>query len=284
MQLLWKKFKRNQLEANIDECGIEIGAPNTGYHYKVTKCAVLHIVMSGKGTFVYDGQTHHLKQGDLFLLQRGMTVHYYASSDTPWIYYWVGFSGKVALEYLNRTRLVDTAVVQKCDTTSIAKIIERMCETAKNYSVKHSDDIRHMQDLYQLLHTLYRTFPKKFESQPKEMYTNVLEAIRYINRNYMHPITIAQVAQHVNVSRSYLYKLFKQNIDQSPKNYLIQLRMFQAAKLLRETSLQSQEIADKVGYKDPLMFSKAFKTFFGMNPTAYRQKHLKQTTYFDILH
>ncbi|WP_373408331.1 hypothetical protein [Staphylococcus pseudintermedius] len=37
MQLLWKMFKKNQFEANIDECGIEIGTPHGGYQYEVTK-------------------------------------------------------------------------------------------------------------------------------------------------------------------------------------------------------------------------------------------------------
>ena len=273
MQLLWKKFKKRHIDANIDECGIEIGTPNTGYQYGVSKSAVLHVVMSGSGTFTYDGITHHLQAGDLFLLRRGMHVHYQSSLDDPWIYYWVGFSGQLTIDYLSRTQLADTPVIQDVDTTAVSHLVEQMCHTARDYSVESADDIQHMRELFDLLYTLYQIAPKPFQQQENEMYSNVREAIRFMNRSYMHPITIEQVARHVNMSRSYLYKIFKRNLDQSPQSYLMQLRMFQAAKLLKETSLQSQEIAMRVGYKEPLMFSKAFKKFFGINATTYRHKH-----------
>ncbi|AVQ33728.1 AraC family transcriptional regulator [Staphylococcus muscae] len=271
MQLLWKKFKKQYIEANIDECGIEVGTPHTGYEYQVTKHAVLHVVMSGSGTFSYNGQTHFLETGDIFLLQRGMNVNYTASLDDPWIYYWVGFSGQLVNDYLNRTQLIDNPVITHTDTSTISKLVERMCYTAQSYTIEQSDDIQHMSDLYNLLYALYQVSPKKFDQQEAGIYENVREAIRYMNRFYMQAITIEQVARHVNISRSYLYKLFKQNLDQSPQSYLMQLRMSQAAKLLHETSLQSKEIAARVGYHEPLMFSKAFKKFFGVTPTMYRK-------------
>lgn len=54
-------------------------------------------------------------------------------------------------------------------------------------------------------------------------------------------------------------KCLKKHIDQSPQHYLIHIRMYHASQLFKETDLQSQEIADRVGYKDPLLFSRAFK-------------------------
>ncbi|MEM5613395.1 hypothetical protein AAHB43_00600 [Staphylococcus pseudintermedius] len=63
MQLLWKMFKKNQFEANIDECGIEIGTPHGGYQYEVTKPAVLHIVMSGTGTLYIQSKEVYIETG-----------------------------------------------------------------------------------------------------------------------------------------------------------------------------------------------------------------------------
>nr|WP_274596324.1 helix-turn-helix transcriptional regulator [Staphylococcus delphini] len=94
-----------------------------------------------------------------------------------------------------------------------------------------------------------------------------------MNDNYMHAISINDVAKHVNVSRSYLYKMFIKHIDQSPQHYLIHIRMYHASQLFKETDLQSQEIADRVGYKDPLLFSRAFKKHFGVTATQYREEH-----------
>ncbi|MGS4042501.1 AraC family ligand binding domain-containing protein [Staphylococcus pseudintermedius] len=272
MQLLWKMFKKNQFEANIDECGIEIGTPHGGYQYEVTKPAVLHIVMSGTGTLTYNQKKYTLKPGDLFLLCRGMNVHYESTLDEPWTYYWVGFSGKLVFDYLNRTSLYETRVIQNQPTNTIRQIIYRMCQRSIEYATENSDDIQHMRDLYELLYELHQHFPKPFHVVKNERYSNVREAIRYINDNYMHAISINDVAKHVNVSRSYLYKMFRKHIDQSPQHYLIHIRMYHASQLFKETDLQSQEIADRVGYKDPLLFSRAFKKHFGVTATQYREE------------
>lgn len=271
MQILWKMFKKDQFEAHVDECGIEVGTPQGGYQYTVSKPAVLHIVMAGTGRLIYQNQTYILKPGDLFLLQQGMEVHYESELNEPWTYYWVGFSGKIALDYLNRTTLKDRLVIQNENTGAIEHIIYRMCHRSVHYSTEASDDIQHMRDLYELLYQLHLHFPKPFAIVQTEIYSNVREAIRYINDNYMKAITIIDVAKHVNVSRSYLYKMFKKHIDQSPQNYLIHVRMYQASKLFKETNLQIQEIAYRIGYKDPLLFSKTFKKQFGMSATAYRK-------------
>lgn len=51
MQILWNKYKSNNFEANLDECGIEQGTPGAGYNYKVEKNAVIHYISKGSGTF-----------------------------------------------------------------------------------------------------------------------------------------------------------------------------------------------------------------------------------------
>src|SRR5699024_7045270 len=78
-------------------CGIEIGVPNVGYKYSVIRDAVLHIVTHGEGVFIYNGKTHTLKEGDMFLLEKGMDVEYKPSFSNPWTYYWIGLSGKQIL-------------------------------------------------------------------------------------------------------------------------------------------------------------------------------------------
>ncbi|WMZ71246.1 helix-turn-helix domain-containing protein [Staphylococcus pseudintermedius] len=233
---------------------------------------ILLLLFAFTETLTYNQKKYTLKPGDLFLLCRGMNVHYESTLDEPWTYYWVGFSGKLVFDYLNRTSLYETRVIQNQPTNTIRQIIYRMCQRSIEYATENSDDIQHMRDLYELLYELHQHFPKPFHVVKNERYSNVREAIRYINDNYMHAISINDVAKHVNVSRSYLYKMFKKHIDQSPQHYLIHIRMYHASQLFKETDLQSQEIADRVGYKDPLLFSRAFKKHFGVTATQYREE------------
>ncbi|WP_298042725.1 AraC family ligand binding domain-containing protein [uncultured Clostridium sp.] len=111
MQILWKKYTKENFEMNLDECGIEQGIPGFGYKYEVLKNAVMHYVSKGKGTFKVNNKIFNLKQGDIFIILKGMNVEYMASMDDPWEYYWIGFSGSNSIEYLNRTSIIDSYVV-----------------------------------------------------------------------------------------------------------------------------------------------------------------------------
>ncbi|MDU1969200.1 MAG: helix-turn-helix domain-containing protein, partial [Clostridium perfringens] len=59
------------------------------------------------------------------------------------------------------------------------------------------------------------------------------------------------------------------------QSYLINIRMYKSSILLKETSLSIAEIANKVGYSDPLLFSKIFSKHFSMSASKYRKSHQK---------
>ncbi|EJT5936828.1 AraC family transcriptional regulator [Clostridium perfringens] len=278
MQILWKKYVKENFEMNVDECGIEQGIPGLGYNYEVLKNAVIHYVTKGYGTFKFNGKVYNLKQGDIFILLKGMQVEYVASIDDPWEYYWIGFSGSNANEYLNRTSITNSCVANCEENSKIPKIILNMCEISKTYNPSRSDDILLLKELYSLLYALIEEFPKPFEYKDKELHTYIQDALNFINSNYMHSITVQEIADYVNLSRSYLYKMFIKNLGISPQRYLINLRMYKATLLLKSTKLPIGEVANSVGYSDSLLFSKTFSKHFSMSPLNYRNNQVNKSS------
>lgn len=278
MQILWKKYVKENFEMNVDECGIEQGIPGLGYNYEVLKNAVIHYVTKGYGTFKFNGKVFNLKQGDIFILLKGMQVEYVASIDDPWEYYWIGFSGSNANEYLNRTSITNSCVANCEENSKIPQIILNMCEISKTYNPSRSDDILLLKELYSLLYALIEEFPKPFEYKDKELHTYIQDALNFINSNYMHSITVQEIADYVNLSRSYLYKMFIKNLGISPQRYLINLRMYKATLLLKSTKLPIGEVASSVGYSDSLLFSKTFSKHFSMSPLNYRNNQVNKTS------
>lgn len=276
MQILWKKYIKENFEMNIDECGIEQGIPGLGYNYEVSKNAVIHYITKGYGTFKLNDKVYNLKQGDIFILLKGMKVEYVASIDDPWEYYWIGFSGSHANEYLNRTSITNSYVVNCKSNSKIPDIILNMCEISKTYNPSCSDDILLLQQLYSLLYALIEEFPKPFDYKDKELHTYIQDALNFINSNYMNNITVQAIADYVNLSRSYLYKMFIKNLGLSPQKYLINLRMYKATLLLKNTKLPIGEVANSVGYSDSLLFSKTFSKHFSMSPLHYRNNQVKK--------
>ncbi|HII4457849.1 AraC family transcriptional regulator [Clostridium perfringens] len=276
MQILWKKYVKENFEMNVDECGIEQGIPGLGYNYEVLKDIVIHYVTKGYGTFKFNGKVYNLKQGDIFILLKGMQVEYVASIDDPWEYYWIGFSGSNANEYLNRTSITNSCVANCEENSKIPQIILNMCEISKTYNPSRSDDILLLKELYSLLYALIEEFPKPFEYKDKELHTYIQDALNFINSNYMHSITVQEIADYVNLSRSYLYKMFIKNLGISPQRYLINLRMYKATLLLKGTKFPIGEVASSVGYSDSLLFSKTFSKHFSMSPLNYRNNQVNK--------
>jgi two-component system response regulator YesN len=99
------------------------------------------------------------------------------------------------------------------------------------------------------------------------------QAKDYIEKHYTDPeLSLNQVATHVNLSPSYFSVVFSQEVSQTFKEYLTEIRIKKAKELLRTTNLKSAEIPFRIGYSDPHYFSYVFKKKTGLSPTEFRQQ------------
>ena len=74
------------------------------------------------------------------------------------------------------------------------------------------------------------------------------------------------------LSPFYISRLFKNEVGDTPINYLISLRMKEAEQLLlAQPDASVQDIAKSVGYEDAYHFSKVFKKHFGISPSNFRK-------------
>lgn len=97
------------------------------------------------------------------------------------------------------------------------------------------------------------------------------EALDYLKSRYNQSLTLEEVARHVHISPFYLSHLFKEELGMTFVEYLTQLRMDEARRLLTQTGRSIQEIAERVGYDDPSYFCKVFKKNVGATPKQFRK-------------
>jgi len=101
----------------------------------------------------------------------------------------------------------------------------------------------------------------------------VQEAITYTREHFRDPdISIARLCERLHISAGYFSTIFKKETKTTFVAYLLQLRMEEAARLLRATDLRAFEISEQVGYSDPNYFSFCFKKQFGLSPKEYRSR------------
>lgn len=97
----------------------------------------------------------------------------------------------------------------------------------------------------------------------------LLKAIEYIDSHYAEQVQLSDAAEAAAVSNAYLSRLFAEHLNTPFVDYLTELRVAQAKRLIRESGMNIKEIAFSVGYQDPNYFSKIFRKATGESPTVY---------------
>ncbi|SFK97607.1 AraC-type DNA-binding protein [Paenibacillus sp. 1_12] len=107
----------------------------------------------------------------------------------------------------------------------------------------------------------------------KNNYILVGRVREYIELHYADPnLSLNQISERFGMNPRYLSKLFKEEFGEKFIDYMLRIRLEVAQKLLLNTSLPVQDIAEQVGYVHVISFHRAFKNLFGMPPGDYRKR------------
>lgn len=97
----------------------------------------------------------------------------------------------------------------------------------------------------------------------------------YINDTITEPITVAEVCRKFSLSRSSLQILFKENLQQTPKKYISELKLNKSCQLIRENKYTISEISLMLGFNSIQYFSKAFTQKYNIAPSEYAKQIFK---------
>jgi AraC-like DNA-binding protein len=97
-------------------------------------------------------------------------------------------------------------------------------------------------------------------------------ALAHLHRAPEYPWTIANLAQHVGMSRSVLAERFRHYLGDPPMSYLSRWRLQLGARMLTATSYSVARISGDVGYESEPAFNRAFKREFGAPPARFRTR------------
>lgn len=270
LQLLEPKFK----EFHLCFCGYAECEPFHSYGPATRSNYIIHYILDGKGTYQVGEQKYQLSKGQGFLIEPETLTFYQADKDEPWSYLWVGFGGSEAGKLIQDIGLNSRQLIYQCDYgEELKEIVFSM--------LKHTQSTA--SNLYYLQGRLYDFFSvltrdvviDSYEDTTKES-IYVQDAIAYIRNNYSKGVNVSDIAEYLNINRSYLYTMFKDSLDLSPKEFLTKFRVSRAKEQLTLTDLSVEYIAYSCGYKNSLVFTKAFKQEIGMTPSKYRKINRKE--------
>ena len=265
------------LNFRLFQAGWEQCAPLHAFGPYIRNHYLFHYVISGRGVLdaiAPDGSTkrYHLEAGQGFLISPGQINTYSADQVQPWKYVWLEFDGLRATEYLNEAGLsADQPVYQPKSLEQAEPVRDYML-----YIADHSEDsvLRLVGHLCLLLDALIQsssTRREPRETQLRDFY--VEEAIHSMELHYQRELTVEEIAGACRLNRSYFSKLFKDKKGCPPQEYLIRLRLYRAADLMRNTNSSIGEIAASCGYPNQLHLSRAFRQRYGASPREWRSRN-----------
>lgn len=129
--------------------------------------------------------------------------------------------------------------------------------------------------LSRLLLTLARSMPIPVSGNGSNRLR--AEKIRvYIDSNYFEPLTAADIATKLGISTRHVNNIYKERYGMTPMQYLVQVRIGLARKLLEETDKDVISICFEVGYDSVSTFYRSFKAIAKMSPKSYRENHFRK--------
>jgi AraC family transcriptional regulator of arabinose operon len=264
-------LKKDSVDLYLCYCGLQICVPGHSYGPETRTEYLIHIILSGEGSYTVGNKTYQLGPNTAFLIYPGISTYYEASKDNPWTYIWVGFNGaKAALTLKHAHFTQDNLVIPIKDVVPFTNYVNGMLASSQ---LTYANDLAREGYLYQFVSSLIKEQYSQeniaeIHDYPYQIYVD--HTLEYIEHNYQKNIKVQTIADYIGINRSYLANCFKSILHMSPKEYIINYRMNQASLLLKNSDLTITEIAENVGYDDSFNFSKAFKKVFGISPTNYR--------------
>ena len=226
-------------------------------------------IVSGKGHFYFHGEDRVVYAGRMVLIQPRQEQRYeYFGEDKPEVY-WVHFTGSDVKNILRSYNIpMDDPIFYSGASSTYSYLFKEMIHELQTCKTGYEDLLTMY--LRQIFLLVQRTRQEERPTVSTYIQEEMEFARRYFNEHYNEPISIQEYAESRNMSVCYFQRNFKQIVKHTPMQYLLTIRVNNAASLLETTDYSMAEIAAIVGYEDPLYFSRLFRKIKGVSPRDYR--------------
>lgn len=231
--------------------------------------ALFQYTLAGRGCLTYDTTEYDVKPGSAMLLFFPHHNRYWLPKSSPfWEFIYLCLSGSDIMRIVKNIISTHGPLLTIDQSARSVLCAVSIVESALRGMVV--SPFSASSGAYQLAMALCddSTMHDKNHNRP----TSILNAINYINSHLHDPLlSIDILAEVAGFSRYHFSRQFLQSVGMAPGEYVADVRIKEALRLLRETKLPVKEIAFKCGFVDPNYFCKAFRKKTGMAPGVLRK-------------
>ena len=226
---------------------------------------LLMLVDNGSMRLEYRGKHYTAKAGDIVLMDCTFPQYYDTADYVE--FYWMHISGLNAFELCEYLTNVHDGIVHRTPNNEKAAELLRLIvsQYATNQPVGDAEQSRLLYNILCYLMPSVQVYAQADKDSP------VQRVIQYIHAHLGEDLNLKQLAAQVYLSPSHLIRLFREETQHSPHEYIVLLRMDRAKYLLKTTSIPIKAIAFEVGYRSEASFSGAFTDRIGISPRKFRE-------------
>lgn len=243
-------------------------------------CSIF-VFNEGNYGFIFNDNAYHPSRGDIFIVKNNVEFSSFFSQNTYIDCHEITFPMDF-FEHFNDDSLFHKIFFKENETGfKIVKLNDILYEKIHQkfnkldeiiQSTNDNADILSFSYIIQILETIYsrlnnQVSVKHLINVPHKLY----DALNFIHENFTEPITTTDIANHCNITPTYLARMFKSVYQNTPIEYITTLRITLAKRLLRE----GQSISDACynsGFNNYNYFLTKFKSITGHTPSKYRKR------------
>ena len=221
--------------------------------------------LGGNATHVIEDRKYKLKKGDLIIVRPFQ--HHFIQIDTAGYYERYNILFDPQEHDIESVYLLDssTEVISLNSNSFASSIFEKMDEYRERCDKEMFEKLLpHL--LSELFYAVYLFQGASAETVPL-VSPLISKALHFINENLCSVEDVEEISSHLFVSKSYLFRLFKQELHQTPKKYIMEKRLYLAQQMISAGDTPTS-VFRRCGFRDYITFYRNYTAFFGRSPTG----------------
>jgi len=219
----------------------------------------VQILMKGSAFFDWNGERRIFRRGTIFWHVSGETPIWESPPDDPYHCFSITF------EVTRPARPVQRVSIWR-DLETLAPFCSEVIQTFVSRP-EERPLLAHYCYAFLLLHSI------PFTHSAEECNPYLVRVLRYMKEHCCGPVTVEELLGQMKLSRTYLFRFFREELHSTPHQYLLKLRLDKAKELLVSEDISVKEIADRCGFASAEVFFRQFRKNTQLTPVEYRRSY-----------
>ncbi|NKI27576.1 AraC family transcriptional regulator [Arenibacter sp. 6A1] len=247
--------------------------PNANHHQRVREKGASEYIFiyctKGEGWYKLDDEIIPVLPNQFFIIPKNTKHSYGAQNRNPWTIYWMHFDGALVASLFERYCANDKKPITVPFESGRINLFGQIFKIYGSSYIEPQMEYANLSALNFLSSFIYSDINNVSHNDYENLVDSIID---FLINNLDKSFTSKDIAGNFNYSSSYIFSLFKKKTGYSLIHFFNLKKIQKSCEYIKFTDMNIKEISFKLGYHDPLYFSRIFKRYMGVSPKKYRDQ------------